>query len=991
MDPVKVCQVNPVSMTACMKHNKTRNPELESIPPATFRFRPACILSKWVVLAWLLLGASLYSIASGAPGHDKTPLPPYQINVTTLFDNAIAGSGVSDIVRIQVIDLATGLPAPNVQLNITIAGSGVYSNPSTNASGYYDYQLTSALVQSKEIDISVLGGASTSTTFNWIAGPPDPNPPSNPPSNPGGVPSYFIVIKDNAAADGVDQDIVQIHTSNGFGATAANTPVTLVVTSSNTASGTAMLNLTTTMTFSIATDGNGNINIPITDINIGDVTLEAYINGNPTPIGVARIVHFVTGPPDPSKSYIVVTKNPAAADGTSQDEVTAYLFDAQGHAIQDGTPVSFTTLAGTATMLTPGSQACTTGSVPEDLVSNTIGYVQVQGYYVYNGVTYLLQDQANPANNFVTIQFTSGPPDPSKSYIVVTQDNAAADGTSQNIVTAYLFDAQGRPVNDGTPVSFTIQSGSATMLTTTSQQCLTGTVTEALVSPTVGAVQVQGTYVVGGITYTLTDQVTPANNYVTVHFVVGPPDLSKSYIVVTQDNAMADGTAQDIVKAYLFDAQGRAIMDGTPVTFAIQNGTATMLTPGSQQCLTGSVGEAFVSTTVGAVQVQGSYVYKGVTYILNDQANPTNNYVTIHFVVGPPVPGMPGGGGAGGTNPGGGGVPPGSGGSGSGGGGGGGGGGGNNTGPGSNSNYTVLFVRKDFQLADGTHQDSVIAYISDGAGHALQGVDVTFIIQNAPTSGTATAGAQFVGSSTVTTKDSGMARIALTSTTPGTVYVVATIKIGGVDVLVDGSYQILTFLDKPDVNNPATQLIVVVYEALADGQGQTIVKAHVVDLSGNIMPGQDVTFAIDSGDAKMTTPATATTDANGDAYITLTSTKPGFVLITATVGGEAIKFGSPARVKFAMINIYVPKVFTPNNDGTNDILKPILVGITEFHYMSVYNRWGNLIFTTQDPNRGWDGTFKGVAQPVESYLWIAEGVDINGNKIVQKGVTSLVR
>ncbi len=133
------------------------------------------------------------------------------------------------------------------------------------------------------------------------------------------------------------------------------------------------------------------------------------------------------------------------------------------------------------------------------------------------------------------------------------------------------------------------------------------------------------------------------------------------------------------------------------------------------------------------------------------------------------------------------------------------------------------------------------------------------------------------------------------------------------------------------------------------------------------------------------------TDANGDALISLTSTTPGFVLITATVGGKPITFGSPARVYFAAINIYVPKVFTPNGDGTNDVLKPILVGIASFHYFSVYNRWGNLIYTTQDPNQGWDGTFKGVAQPVETYLWIAEGIDTEGRKIVQKGMTSLVR
>ena len=44
-----------------------------------------------------------------------------------------------------------------------------------------------------------------------------------------------------------------------------------------------------------------------------------------------------------------------------------------------------------------------------------------------------------------------------------------------------------------------------------------------------------------------------------------------------------------------------------------------------------------------------------------------------------------------------------------------------------------------------------------------------------------------------------------------------------------------------------------------------------------------------------------------------------------------------------------------------------------------------------DQNAGWDGTFKGVPQPVETYLWIAEGIDTNGKRVVQKGMVSLIR
>jgi gliding motility-associated-like protein len=244
---------------------------------------------------------------------------------------------------------------------------------------------------------------------------------------------------------------------------------------------------------------------------------------------------------------------------------------------------------------------------------------------------------------------------------------------------------------------------------------------------------------------------------------------------------------------------------------------------------------------------------------------------------------------------------------------------------------------------------------------------------------------------TAYTNSNGYAAIGITDTIPGDAWVDASITVGGVPTVINGSSAIAVFTQAPDVNNPLTQLIVVVYEALADGTSMTVVKAHIVDGSGNPVADQNVQFSIDSGTAQIVTAQPVQTDANGDATISLTSTTVGNVLITATVGGKQIIYGSPARVYFAGVNIYVPRAFSPNNDGTNDLLKPILVGIETFHYFTVYNRWGNIIFTTTDANQGWDGTFKGVAQPVETYLWIAEGIDINGKKIVAKGMVSLVR
>ncbi len=89
--------------------------------------------------------------------------------------------------------------------------------------------------------------------------------------------------------------------------------------------------------------------------------------------------------------------------------------------------------------------------------------------------------------------------------------------------------------------------------------------------------------------------------------------------------------------------------------------------------------------------------------------------------------------------------------------------------------------------------------------------------------------------------------------------------------------------------------------------------------------------------------------------------------------------------------IYVPSGFTPNNDGLNDILRPIPVGISEFHFFRVFNRWGELVYATQDPQRGWDGKLKGTAQSTGTFIWMAEGIDYKGNLVTRKGVVTIIR
>jgi gliding motility-associated-like protein len=89
--------------------------------------------------------------------------------------------------------------------------------------------------------------------------------------------------------------------------------------------------------------------------------------------------------------------------------------------------------------------------------------------------------------------------------------------------------------------------------------------------------------------------------------------------------------------------------------------------------------------------------------------------------------------------------------------------------------------------------------------------------------------------------------------------------------------------------------------------------------------------------------------------------------------------------------IYVPTGFTPNGDGKNDFLIPLPVGLRELTFFRVFNRWGQMIFHTQNPSKGWDGRIMGVDQPTSVYIWMAEGIDYTGKIVSRKGTSTLIR
>jgi len=92
-------------------------------------------------------------------------------------------------------------------------------------------------------------------------------------------------------------------------------------------------------------------------------------------------------------------------------------------------------------------------------------------------------------------------------------------------------------------------------------------------------------------------------------------------------------------------------------------------------------------------------------------------------------------------------------------------------------------------------------------------------------------------------------------------------------------------------------------------------------------------------------------------------------------------------------SVDVPTAFTPNGDGTNDVVYVVGWGIKKLNYFKIYNRWGELVFETDDIKIGWDGTYQGVPQNTETYVYevSVEPYVESGKPVFKKGAIKLLR
>jgi gliding motility-associated-like protein len=114
-----------------------------------------------------------------------------------------------------------------------------------------------------------------------------------------------------------------------------------------------------------------------------------------------------------------------------------------------------------------------------------------------------------------------------------------------------------------------------------------------------------------------------------------------------------------------------------------------------------------------------------------------------------------------------------------------------------------------------------------------------------------------------------------------------------------------------------------------------------------------------------------------------------FVKATDTLGcyGTA---SVEIKVFKTLPDIFVPNAFTPGKN-INTIFKPIAVGISSLQFFRIYNRYGQLIYSTTRLEDGWDGTLSGRLQDTGTYVWMVQGTTYTGKIVFKKGTMTLIR
>jgi len=131
---------------------------------------------------------------------------------------------------------------------------------------------------------------------------------------------------------------------------------------------------------------------------------------------------------------------------------------------------------------------------------------------------------------------------------------------------------------------------------------------------------------------------------------------------------------------------------------------------------------------------------------------------------------------------------------------------------------------------------------------------------------------------------------------------------------------------------------------------------------------------------------------NGSMQSRIAVDKPGqYILTVKDVNNCMGKDTIDVIQKVCHTGVWVPTAFTPNGNQLNDVFRAMVYGIAESFKLQVFDRWGNLVFETTDPLKGWDGKVKGITVTTSVFVWQCSYKLKGAQHEFQKGTVTLIR
>ncbi|ELA5935608.1 Ig-like domain-containing protein, partial [Escherichia coli] len=516
----------------------------------------------------------------------------------------------------------------------------------------------------------------------------------------------------------------------------------------------------------VTTQPDGTVEISVTSQTAGTSAVTASINNS----SQSRNVTFIADVSTAQIASLEVTQDNAVADGATANTLRARVTDVFGNVLA-GQTVSV--LAGNGATTAPTVTTQPDGTVEISVTSQTAG-------------TSVITASVNNSSQSRNVTFIADVSTAQIADLVVSQDNAVADGATANTLQVRVTDAFGNALA-GQTVSVLADNGATTAPTVITEP--DGTLEISVTSRTAG---------VSAVTATINNSSQSRN----VTFIADVRTAQIADLVVIKDDSVADGAMANMLRARVTDVFGNALA-GQTVSVLAGNGATTAPTVTTQP--DGTVEISVTSQTAGV---------SAVTATINSSTQSQN----VTFIADVRT-----------------------------------------------AKIADLVVIKDGSEADGSTANTLRARVTDAFGNALGGQTVSVMADNGATT-----------APTVITEPDGTVEISVTSRTAGISTVTATIN-------SSSQSQNVTFI--ADIRTAQIASLEVTQDnAVADGAMANTLQVRVTDANGNTLAGQTVSVLADNG---ATVAPTVITGQDGTVEISVTSQTAGVSAVTASINSSS--------------------------------------------------------------------------------------------------------